>query len=78
VDEAMQRLASGTRRHQVLRSGDGRQLSGDLEESFRLFQGAVIDEYDRMSQGIRPRRHRRDRSIEEQQDADAQDRDQGR
>src|SRR3970040_2169447 len=29
-------------------AGMDRQLSGDVEESFRLFQSAVIDEYDRM------------------------------
>jgi len=48
VDDAMKRLVGGRDAIKYYEAGMDRQLSGDIEESFRLFQGAVIDEYDRM------------------------------
>jgi dTMP kinase len=48
VDEAMKRIVGGRDAINYYEAGMDRQLSGDVEESFRLFQGAVIDEYDRM------------------------------
>jgi dTMP kinase len=44
-----------------------RQLSADIEESFRLFQGAVIAEYDRMVDEFGLVVIDASRSIEEQQ-----------
>ena len=61
VDEAMKRIVGGRDAINYYEAGMDRQLSGDVEESFRLFQGAVIDEYDRMVERVRPRRHRRER-----------------
>lgn len=48
VDDAMERLAVGRDALKYYEAGMDRQLSSDVEESFRLFQGAVIGEYDRM------------------------------
>ena len=48
VDEAMKRIVGGRDAINYYEAGMDRQLSGDVEESFRLFQGAIIDEYDRM------------------------------
>lgn len=48
VDAAMKRLVGGRDAISYYEAGMDRELSGDIEESFRLFQGSVIDEYDRM------------------------------
>src|ERR1043166_3031545 len=48
LDDAMKRIVGGRDAINYYEAGMDRNLSGDLEESFRLFQGAVIDEYDRM------------------------------
>ena len=48
VDDAMKRIVGGRDAINYYEAGMDRQLSGDVEESFRLFQSAVIDEYDRM------------------------------
>ncbi|MBF8301102.1 MAG: Thymidylate kinase [Acidobacteria bacterium] len=48
VDAAMKRLVGGRDAISYYEAGMDRDLSGDIEESFCLFQGAVIDEYDRM------------------------------
>jgi dTMP kinase len=48
VDEAMMRIVGGRDGISYYEAGMDRDLSGDIEESFRLFQGAVIAEYDRM------------------------------
>ena len=48
VEEAMKRIVGGRDAINYYEAGMDRQLSGDVEESFRLFQGAIIDEYDRM------------------------------
>jgi len=48
VDDAMKRLGVGRDTIKYYEAGMDRQLSTDIEESFRLFQGAVVAEYDRM------------------------------
>jgi len=48
VDEAMKRIVGGRDAISYYEAGMDRQLSSDVEDSFRLFQGAIIDEYDRM------------------------------
>jgi dTMP kinase len=48
VDEAMKRIVGGRDAISYYEAGMDRQLSVDIEESFRLFQGAVVEEYDRM------------------------------
>jgi dTMP kinase len=48
VDEAMKRIVGGRDALKYYEAGMDRQLSPDIEESFRLFQGAVVEEYDRM------------------------------
>ena len=48
VDDAMKRIVGGRDAIKYYEAGMDRQLSDDIEESFRLFQGAVIDEYERM------------------------------
>ena len=48
VDEAMKRIVGGRDAINYYEAGMDRRLSDDVEESFRLFQGAVIDEYERM------------------------------
>jgi dTMP kinase len=48
VDDAMKRIVGGRNAIKYYEAGMDRQISGDIEESFRLFQGAVIDQYDRM------------------------------
>ena len=48
VDEAMKRIVGGRDGISYYEAGMDRNLSADIEESFRLFQGAVIAEYDRM------------------------------
>ena len=48
VDDAMKRFVGGRDAISYYEAGMDRELSGDIEESFRLFQSAVIDEYDRM------------------------------
>jgi dTMP kinase len=48
VDEAMKRIVGGRDAISYYEAGMDRSLSDDVEESFRLFQGTVIREYDRM------------------------------
>jgi dTMP kinase len=48
VDQALKRIVGGRDAINYYEAGMDRNLSGDIEESFRIFQGAVIDEYDRM------------------------------
>ena len=67
VDEAMKRIVGGRDAISYYEAGMDRQLSGDVEESFRLFQGAIIDEYDRMVQEFGLTVIDASRSIEEQQ-----------
>jgi dTMP kinase len=48
VADAMKRIVGGRDAIKYYEAGMDRQLSPDIEESFRLFQGAVVEEYDRM------------------------------
>jgi dTMP kinase len=48
IDEAMKRIVGGRDAITYYEAGMDRRLSDDVEESFRLFQGAVVDEYERM------------------------------
>jgi len=48
VEQAMTRIVGGRDALKYYEAGMDRRLSGDIEESFRLFQGAVVDAYDRM------------------------------
>ena len=50
VEDAMKRIVGGRDAISYYEAGMDLQLSGDIEESFRLFQGAVVEEYDRMVQ----------------------------
>ena len=48
VDDALKRIVGGRDAISYYEAGMDQNLSGDVEESFRLFQGKVIAEYDRM------------------------------
>jgi len=48
ADEAVKRLVGGRASISYYEAGMDQRLSDDTEESFRLFQGAVVAEYDRM------------------------------
>jgi len=67
VADAMKRIVGGRDAIKYYEAGMDRQLSDDIEESFRLFQGAVIDEYDRMVDEFGLIVIDASRSIEEQQ-----------
>jgi dTMP kinase len=67
VDDAMKRIVGGRDAINYYEAGMDRQLSDDIEESFRLFQGAVIDEYERMVDVFGLVVIDASRSIEEQQ-----------
>jgi dTMP kinase len=67
LDDAMKRIVGGRDAIKYYEAGMDRQLSDDIEESFRLFQGAVIDEYERMVDEFGLVVIDASRSIEEQQ-----------
>jgi dTMP kinase len=67
VDDAMKRIVGGRDALKYYEAGMDRQLSPDIEESFRLFQGAVVEEYDRMIEEFGFVVIDATRSIEEQQ-----------
>ena len=48
MNDALTRIVGGRDAISYYEAGMDRRLSDDVEESFRLFQGAVIGEYDRM------------------------------
>lgn len=48
VDDALTRIVGGRDAISYYEAGMDQNLSGNIEESFRLFQGKVIAEYDRM------------------------------
>jgi dTMP kinase len=48
VDDAMKRIVGGRDAISYYEAGMDQRLSGDIEESFRLFQGGVVAEYDQM------------------------------
>jgi dTMP kinase len=67
VDDAMKRIVGGREALKYYEAGMDRQLSPDIEESFRFFQGAVVEEYDRMIEEFGFVVIDATRSIEEQQ-----------
>jgi dTMP kinase len=48
LDEAMKRLRAGRAGFKFYEAGADVGLADDLEESFRIFQGRIIEEYERM------------------------------
>jgi dTMP kinase len=48
LDVAMKRILGGRDAIKYYEAGMDLELSNDLEESFRLFQGRIIDEYEKM------------------------------
>ncbi len=48
LDEAMKRLRAGRAGFKFYEAGADVGLADDLEESFRMFQGRIIEEYERM------------------------------
>ena len=48
LDEAVRRLRAGRAEFKFYEAGADVGLADDLEESFRLFQGRIIEEYERM------------------------------
>ena len=73
----MKRIVGGRDAINYYEAGMDRQLSGDIEESFRLFQGAVVDAHDRMVEEFGLVVIDASRSIEEQQAQMREDRDKG-
>ena len=67
VDIALTRIVGGRDAISYYEAGMDQNLSGDVEESFRLFQGKVIAEYDRMVDEFGLVVIDASRSIEEQQ-----------
>jgi dTMP kinase len=50
LDEAMKRILGGREAIKYYEAGMDLRLSEDIEESFRIFQGRIIDEYEKMVQ----------------------------
>jgi dTMP kinase len=50
LEEAMKRILGGREAIKYYEAGMDLKLSEDLEESFRLFQGRIIEEYEKMVQ----------------------------
>lgn len=48
LDEAMKRILGGREAIKFYEAGMDLKVSEDIEESFRIFQGRIIDEYDKM------------------------------
>src|SRR5881397_1210080 len=48
LDEAMKRILGGRDAIKYYEAGMDLRLSDDIEESFRIFQGRIIDEYEKM------------------------------
>jgi dTMP kinase len=67
VEQAMTRIVGGRDAISYYEAGMDRGLSGDIEESFRLFQGRVVDAYDEMVKEFGLVVIDASRSIEEQQ-----------
>ncbi|HTM03899.1 MAG TPA: dTMP kinase [Vicinamibacterales bacterium] len=67
VDDAIKRIVGGRDGISHYEAGMDQGLSDDIEESFRLFQGAVVDEYDRMVEEFGLVVIDATKSIEEQQ-----------
>jgi dTMP kinase len=67
LDVAMRRILGGRDAIKYYEAGMDLELSNDLEESFRLFQGRIIDEYEKMINEFGLVVIDATRSIEEQQ-----------
>ena len=67
VEQAMTRIVGGRDAISYYEAGMDRGLSDDIEESFRLFQGSVVDAYDEMVKEFGLVVIDASRSIEEQQ-----------
>jgi dTMP kinase len=67
LDEAMKRIVGGRDTIKYYEAGMDQNLSVDVEESFRLFQGRIIEEYDKMVREYGLVVIDASRSIEEQQ-----------
>ena len=50
LDEAMKRILGGREAIKFYEAGMDLKLTEDIEESFRMFQGRIIDEYEKMVQ----------------------------
>lgn len=48
LDEAMKRILGGREAIKYYEAGMDLRISDDIEESFRIFQGRIIDEYEKM------------------------------
>lgn len=48
LDEAMRRILAGRKAFKFYEAGMDLGLSGDIEENFRIFQGRIIEEYEKM------------------------------
>jgi dTMP kinase len=68
LDTAVKRIASGRGKIKYHEAGMDLKLSNDTLESFRIFQGRVLDEYDRLSTEFGFHVMDATRSIEEQQE----------
>jgi dTMP kinase len=67
LDVAMKRILGGRDAIKYYEAGMDLELSNDIEESFRLFQGRIIDEYEKMINEFGLVAIDATRSIEEQQ-----------
>ena len=67
LDVAMKRILGGRDAIKYYEAGMDLELSNDIEESFRLFQGRIIDEYEKMINEFGLITIDATRSIEEQQ-----------
>jgi dTMP kinase len=67
VDEALKRIVGGRDAISFYEAGMDKKLSTDIEESFRIFQGSIIEQYDKMVEEFGLIVIDARRSIEEQQ-----------
>ena len=67
LDEAMKRILGGREALKFYEAGMDLKLSEDIEEGFRLFQGLIIEEYEKMVQEFGLVVIDANQSIEEQQ-----------
>jgi dTMP kinase len=67
LDEAMKRILGGRDAIKYYEAGMDLKLTDDIEESFRIFQGRIIEEYEKMVQEFGLVVIDASRSIEEQQ-----------
>jgi dTMP kinase len=68
VDEALKRIVGGRDAIRFYEAGMDKKLSPDIGESFRIFQGSIIEQYDKMVEEFGLVVIDASRSIEQQQD----------